>query len=220
MRSWKVSLVAGIMLGGVLVGGAWYSSSGPSQEDYNELAQQNGQLTAQYADMQAQLQQLETAKTLAIEKVDAELAQARLDLDAQKQACRDQLASLQKQQQTMAVTTKKLDTQVVKLTSTAEKQKVVLDNSKALYQQQLLLQKQVIEAKVSVKKATQVANEFKQACDEFKSGTSWNWVSQADCDKYEAKLSRVDEEMAQLVALEQELEELNQKIDIEIPRPE
>ena len=188
------------------------------------LAKQTDVLAAQNAGLESNFQQLNEAAGAEIARLQDKIALAQITLDeqlaAQKAEYEKRLSSMKTEQKSMIVTKKKLDTQVVKLTSTAEKQKVVLDNSKALYQQQLLLQKQVSKAEAEVKKAKRVAKEFKKPCDEFKSGTSWNWVSQADCDKYEAKLKAVDDTEAQLAALQEELGELNTKIDIEIPRPE
>ncbi|MGR2769364.1 MULTISPECIES: chromosome segregation ATPase [Photobacterium] len=223
MTSWKVSLVAGLVLGGILATAALQREPGPSQEAYDELLQKNAQLVSEQESMTARFEQFETDKALELEAINTLLRQKEEALDAQKSKYEQEIAQLKQQQQTIkktvVVTKKKLENQVVELASTAEKQKKVLDNSKALYQQQLLLQKQVAQAEVDVSTAKRKAKEFKKACDEFKSGTSWNWVSQADCDKYEARLKAVDDAQAQQTALEQELAELNQKIDIEIPKP-
>lgn len=225
MTSWKVSLIAGIALGAVVASAGWYfGAQRPSDEAMAMLAKETEVLSAHNASWESKFQQLDQAAGAEITRLREELEQNKLAseeaLAAQKADYEKQLSNMKTEQKTMIVTQKKLDTQVVKLTSTAEKQKVVLDNSKALYQQQLRLQKQVSHAETEVKKAQRTAKEFKKPCDEFKSGTSWNWVSQADCDKYEAKLKAVDESEAQLAALQEELEALNQKIDIEIPRPQ
>ncbi|AJR05590.1 hypothetical protein H744_1c0565 [Photobacterium gaetbulicola Gung47] len=219
MASWKLSLVAGLVIGGLLTTAVWHRSPRPTQAEFEQLQNQNQQLVAEKSAIKREFEDYQTQSALDIEQVRAELEASQQVIELQKAEFEKQITALTSQQKKLTVTKKKLDTQVVKLTSTAEQQKAVLDNSKALYQQQLLLQKQIIAAKADVKKAEQVAAEFKQACDEFKSGTSWNWVSQADCDKYEARLKVVEGEQAQLAALEQELDVLNQRIEIEIPRP-
>ncbi|MGR5143311.1 chromosome segregation ATPase [Photobacterium sp. DNB23_23_1] len=219
MASWKLSLVAGLVVGGLLTTAVWHRSPSPSPEEFAELQIKNKQLTTEKAAVELKLEQHQTQSALEIEQLRTELKATQQVIDDQKIQFEKQIAALTTEQKTLVVKKKKLDTQVVKLTSTAEQQKAVLNNSKVLYQQQLELQKQINAAKLDVKKAQQVAAEFKQACDEFKSGTSWNWVSQADCDKYDARLKVVEDEQAQLAALEQELDSLNQRIEIEIPRP-
>ncbi|MCQ1059239.1 chromosome segregation ATPase [Photobacterium sp. ZSDE20] len=219
MASWKLSLVAGLVVGGLLTTAVWHRSPSPSPEEFAELQIKNKQLTTEKAAVELKLEQHQTQSALEIEQLRTELKATQQVIDDQKIQFEKQIAALTTEQKTLVVKKKKLDTQVVKLTSTAEQQKAVLNNSKVLYQQQLELQKQINAAKLDVKKAQQVAAEFKQACDEFKSGTGWNWVSQADCDKYDARLKVVEDEQAQLAALEQELDSLNQRIEIEIPRP-
>ncbi|PSW21828.1 chromosome segregation ATPase [Photobacterium sanctipauli] len=218
MRSWKVSLVAGLVIGGLLATAVWNRNPGPSQEEYDALVQKNAVLVEQKQAEQARFEQLETQSAIDLQEMTLKLEEKQAELEKQKADFEKKLAGMKKEQKTLVVETKKLDTKVVELKTTAEQQKVVLDNSKELYQQQLRLQKDVEKAKKAVTEAEGVAGEFKQACDEFKSGTSWNWVSQADCDKYEAKLDIVDEKQAQLVALESELEALNKKIEIEVPK--
>lgn len=216
--SWKASLLAGFILGGVLASAVWHRSPGPTPEAYEILQQENADLTVKQQQLELRFEAYETEKALEIEQLSAQLMKARAELEKQKAAYEKQFSSLKQQQKKLAVSKKQLDTQVVELKSAAEKQQAVLSDSKALYQQQLLLQKQVAQAEVDVKKAKRVANEFKQACDEFKSGTGWNWVSQADCDKFNAKLRAVSEEEAQLTALQKELAVLNQKIDVNLPK--
>jgi hypothetical protein len=218
MSSWKVALVLGIALGFVLATAVWNRNPGPTKAEYDILATRNVELQQQKEAQQAQFEQLETKKSLEIEQVIAQLEQRNTEIEQQKVGYEAQIAELNKKQKKLSVTQKTLDTKVVELKTTAEKQKVVLTNSKELYQQQLQLQKQVVSAKSDVEKAKATAEKFKQACDEFKSGTSWNWVSQADCDKYEQRLDLVDAEEAKVTALETELEQLNSKIEIDLPK--
>ncbi|UTV30226.1 chromosome segregation ATPase [Photobacterium atrarenae] len=216
--SWKASLLAGFILGGVLASAVWYRSPGPTQEEYETLQQKNADWAAKHQQLEERFETYEAEKALEIEQLNEQLTQAKADFEKQKAAYEKQFSSLKQQQKKLAVSKKQLDTQVVALKSTAEKQQTVLSDSKALYQQQLLLQKQVAQAEADVKKAKRVANEFKQACDEFKSGSGWNWVSQADCDKFNAKLRAVAEKEAQLTALQKELDALNQKIEVSLPK--
>lgn len=215
----KHSFLAGMVLGGVVASGVWIMLPGPTQAEYDVLQQTLTNVQAENNALATQYRQYETDAAQRHELLLAQLALQSDAIAAQKEAFGKQIAALQTEQKTLVVTKKKLDTQVEKLTTTAVQQKKVLDNSKELYQQQLLLQKQLALSEADVKKAQRTAEEFKQACDEFKSGTSWNWVSQADCDKYEAKLNKVKEAKSKQVDLQTELEALNKKIDIELPRP-
>ncbi|WP_299012942.1 chromosome segregation ATPase [uncultured Photobacterium sp.] len=205
-------------MGSVLASAVWNRNPGPSQEEYDLLLQKNAQLAENKQALQESFEAYETQKALELEDVFKQLEQKQSELEKQKSDYEKQIAKLKQQQKKLAVTKKKLDTKVVELKTTAEKQQVVLTNSKELYQQQLVLQKQVVGAEADVKKAQGVAKDFKQACDEFKTGSGWNWVSQADCDKYEAKLTLVAEEEAQLTALKAELEALNKKIEVSLPK--
>ena len=216
--SWKASLFVGLVLGLVLASAFWNREQGPSQEDHELLTQENAQLTEENKSLQSRYDELEAQKTLELEQQAAQLEQKTAELEQQRASYEAQIAKLKRQQKQLSVTTKKLDTKVVELKTTTEKQKVVLTHSKELYQQQLELQKQIVNAEGEVKKAKSVAKEFKQACDEFKSGKSWNWVSQADCDKYEAKLDLVESNEAELSALNKELDTLNRKIEIDLPK--
>ncbi|UXI03938.1 chromosome segregation ATPase [Photobacterium sp. TY1-4] len=216
--SWKASLLAGFILGGVLASAVWHRSPGPTLEEYEQLQQKNADLLTKQQQLEVRFEAYQTEQALKVEGLNEQLTQAKANLEKQKAVYEQQFSSLKQQQKKLAVTKKQLDTQVVELKSTAEKQQAVLNDSKALYQQQLLLQKQVAQAEADVKKAKRVADEFKQACDEFKSGSGWNWVSQADCDKFNAKLRAVSEQEAQLTALQNELDALNQKIEVSLPK--
>lgn len=218
LRSWKVSLFVGFVIGSVVASAVWNRNPGPTQEEYELLLHKNAQLAENKQALQESFEAYETQKALEIEQLSKRLQEKQTELDKQKADYEKQIAQIKQKQKKLEVTKKKLDTTVVELKTTAEKQKVVLDNSKELYQQQLVLQKQVANAEADVKKAQRVAKEFKQACDEFKTGSGWNWVSQADCDKYEAKLTIVEEEQAQLTALQAELDELNKKIEVSLPK--
>ncbi|MGF1717990.1 chromosome segregation ATPase [Photobacterium chitinilyticum] len=218
MSSWKASLVVGFVLGSILASAVWNRSPGPSQEEYELLLQKNALLAEKKQALQESFEALETHKALELEKAFEQLANKQAELEQQKADYEKQLAQLKQQQKKLVVTKKKLDTKVVELKTATEKQQVVLTHSKELYQQQLLLQKQVANTEADVKKAKRVAEDFKKPCDEFKSGTSWNWVSQADCDKYDVKIKAVADEEAQLTALKTELEALNQKIEVNLPK--
>ncbi|MEZ8741727.1 chromosome segregation ATPase [Photobacterium swingsii] len=213
-----IAALVGSVVGFILATAVWQREQHPTLEQYQLAVDKSQQLEAKYSKLEASYTELETQSSLDKEQYTTELEAANVQLELQKKDFDAQLASLKKQQKKMTVTQKKLDTKVVALKTTAEKQKVVLDNSKELYQQQLKLQKQVDNAAVDVKKAQAVAIESKKACDEFKSGTSWDWVSEADCTKYEAKLDIVQGEQAKLSALEAELEALNRKIEISLPK--
>lgn len=216
--SWKVSLFAGLVLGFVLASAVWNRDQGPSQEEHDLLVRENAQLIEDKNALQNRYEALESQKILELEQVVALSAQKTAEFNQQKAVYEAQITKLKQKQKQLSVTTKKLDTKVVALKTTAEKQKVVLTNSKELYQHQLELQKQIANAEDELKKTKSVAKEFKKACDEFKSGKSWNWVSQADCDKYEAKLDLVENEESGLSDLNKELDILNRKIEIDLPK--
>ncbi|QUJ70285.1 chromosome segregation ATPase (plasmid) [Photobacterium sp. GJ3] len=220
MSNWKVALVAGVIAGAVLASSIGYIRQQPHSAELQTLRVQNAEQVEQIQSLSERLETLEsfqTDKALEVKTLQEALEEKQLALDTLQKEHAKELASLKQQKQQLAVSKKKLDTKVETLTQATKIQQNVLSNSKALYQQQLELQKQLNQAEANLKQARRVADEFKKPCDEFKSGKSWNWVSQADCDRYEQKLSKVAEAEVEKSALQQELEVLNQKIEVALP---
>lgn len=110
------------------------------------------------------------------------------------------------------MTKKKLDTEVVKLKTTTTKQQVVIDKSQQYFKRQAEMQANVKETQASVTELNQAAKGFKKACDEFKSGNSWNWVSKKDCDNYDQQMKLLKEKQAVLVTQQQALAAINVEI--------
>lgn len=140
-------------------------------------------------------------------------------VDKQKKEFSAQLALLtQKKQKLVAtkqkleVTKKKLDTEVVKLQTTTTKQQVVIDKSQQYFKRQAEIQANVKATQANITELKQAAKGFKKACDEFKSGNSWNWVSQKDCDNYDQQLGLLKDKQALLGAQQQALAVINAEI--------
>lgn len=140
-------------------------------------------------------------------------------VDKQKKEFSAQLALLtQKKQKLVAtkqkleVTKKKLDTEVVKLQTTTTKQQVVIDKSQQYFKRQAEMQANVKATQANITELKQAAKGFKKACDEFKSGNSWNWVSQKDCDNYDQQLGLLKDKQALLGAQQQALAVINAEI--------
>jgi chromosome segregation ATPase len=160
------------------------------------------------------------------EKQSQQLAQTTKDLtvmtelmDKQKKEFSAQLALLtQKKQKLVAtkqkleVTKKKLDTEVVKLQTTTTKQQVMIDKSQQYFKRQAEMQANVQATEANVAELKQAAKGFKKACDEFKSGNSWNWVSQKDCDNYDQQLGLLKDKQALLGSQQQALSVINAEI--------
>ena len=140
-------------------------------------------------------------------------------VDKQKKEFSAQLALLtQKKQKLVAtkqkleVTKKKLNTEVVKLQTTTTKQQVVIDKSQQYFKRQAEMQANVKATQANITELKQAAKGFKKACDEFKSGNSWNWVSQKDCDNYDQQLGLLKDKQALLGAQQQALAVINAEI--------
>ncbi|WP_163920443.1 chromosome segregation ATPase [Photobacterium sp. Alg240-V54] len=195
------------------------NSSAPSlQACQQQLQSQTDQLqhsTEQYQALvtknEQQQQQLAQATT--------ELATMTALAEKQKKDFAKQLASLaQKKQQLsvsqkkLEVTKKKLNTEVVKLKTTTNKQQVVIDKSQQYFKRQAEMKANVEATQAQVVELTKTTNGFKKACDEFKSGNSWNWVSQKDCDNYEQQLGLLKTQQATLASQQQALTAINKEI--------
>ncbi|WP_305810172.1 hypothetical protein [Photobacterium kishitanii] len=110
------------------------------------------------------------------------------------------------------MTKKKLDTEVVKLKTTTNKQQVVIDKSQQYFERQAEMQANVKSTQAKIVELQQAAKGFKKACDEFKSGNSWNWVSQKDCDNYDQQLGLLKNKQAILATQQQALAVINDEI--------
>lgn len=170
-------------------------------EQYQALVTSNEQQSQQLAQTTKDL----TAITEQMEKQKADFAEQLALLDQKKQ----QLSVNQKK---LEVTKKKLDTEVVKLKTTTTKQQVVIDKSQQYFKRQAEMQANVKETQASVTELNQAAKGFKKACDEFKSGNSWNWVSKKDCDNYDQQMKLLKEKQAVLVTQQQALAAINVEI--------
>lgn len=223
MSNWKVTLVAGLVAGMLLASAIGHLQHQPTVAEMDNLREINTEQAEQIQSLSSRLEtmaSMETQKAIEFKELQQQLEQKTLELSSVREEHAKQMAALKQQKKQLVVTKKQLDTKVETLTEATQKQQTVLSNSKALYQQQLGLQKQLSQVEADVKQARRVAEEFKKPCDEFKSGKSWNWVSQADCDRYEAKLSKVAEAEVERTALQNELDELNEKINVTLPKDE
>jgi hypothetical protein len=188
------------------------------QSQTERLDQSAKQYQLLVASNEKQSQQLEqttkdlTAMTELVDKQKKEFS-SQLALLAQK---KQWLAVNQKKlvvnQQKLEVTKKKLDTEVVKLQTTTTKQQVVIDKSHQYFKRQAEMQANVKATQANVAELKLAAKGFKKACDEFKSGNSWNWVSQKDCDNYDQQLGLLKDKQAVLVSQQQALSVINAEI--------
>lgn len=221
MSNWKVTLVAGFIAGAALASAIGHFQQQPQAVELKSLREKNAGQIEQIQSLSGRLdtlETLETEKAIAFKKLQETLAEKEQAMETLQKDYEKQLASLKQQKKQLSVSKEKLDTKVETLTEATKKQQTVLSNSKALYQQQLELQKQLSQADAELKQARRVADEFKKPCEEFKTGQSWNWVSQADCDRYEEKLAKVTEAEVEKTALQNELDVLNAKIDVALPK--
>ncbi|PSW58830.1 chromosome segregation ATPase [Photobacterium kishitanii] len=177
----------------------------------DQLEHSAEQYQALVSDSEDQSKQLEqattelTAMTKLVEKQKADFAQQLASLAQKKQ----QLSVSQKK---LEVTKKKLDTEVVKLKTTTNKQQVVIDKSQQYFERQAEMQANVKSTQAKIVELQQTAKGFKKACDEFKSGNSWNWVSQKDCDNYDQQLGLLKNKQAILATQQQALAVINDEI--------
>ncbi|MEC6823475.1 hypothetical protein VXS02_08530 [Photobacterium piscicola] len=180
-----------------------------SQTEMLKKSEQQNQLLV--INNEKQSQQLEqttkdlTAMTELVDKQKKEFS-AQLTLLAEK---KQKLAATT---QKLEVTKKKLNTEVVKLKTATTKQQVVIDKSQQYFKRQAEMQANVKATQANITELKQAAKGFKKACDEFKSGNSWNWVSQKDCDNYDQQLELLKDKQALLNSQQQALAVINAEI--------
>lgn len=217
-----LSLLA-LIVGGAIGYGvgvkAEQNSSAPNllacQQHLQSLTDQLEHRADQYQTLVASSEQ----QSKQLEQVTTDLTAMTMLVEKQKTDFAKQLASLaQKRQQlsvsqkNLEVTKKKLNTEVVKLKTTTNKQQVVIDKSQQYFKRQAEMQANVKSTQANIVELKQAAKGFKKACDEFKSGNSWNWVSQKDCDNYNQQLGLLKNKQAVLATQQQALAVINDEI--------
>ncbi|WP_419238534.1 hypothetical protein ACN08P_18170 [Photobacterium leiognathi subsp. mandapamensis] len=224
--NWKLSLIAGLVAGGALGAGAQYYNNVPDNQAYKALQVEYQTLLAKLDHEKTLAKQLTEEKTQLMSDSTQKLTELNQQLDTQKKQLvelNQQLETIQKQQaqvkkkqqeqaKKLVVTKKKLDKEVVALKTQTKQQKEVIDNSSQLFEQKAKLQSELAAAQKVTADLKVQSKKSKKACDEFKSGDSWNWVSQKDCDKYNAQQAEVSKAEAKEMKLKQALAELNKKI--------
>ncbi|WP_318465454.1 hypothetical protein [Photobacterium leiognathi] len=224
--NWKLSLIAGLVAGGALGAGAQYYNNVPDNQAYKALQAEHQTLLAELDHEKTLAKQLTEEKTQLMSDSTQKLTELNQQLDTQKKqlvALNQQLETIQKQQaqvkkkqqeqaKKLVVTKKKLDKEVVALKTQTKQQKEVIDNSSQLFEQKAKLQSELAAAQKVTADLKAQSKKSKKACDEFKSGDSWNWVSQKDCDKYNVQQAEVSKAEAKEMKLKQALAELSKKI--------
>ncbi|PSV34203.1 hypothetical protein [Photobacterium sp. GB-210] len=218
-RNWKLSLLLGLLAGGALGAGIQHYNNVPVTTAYSTLKSDYQSVVDELNKEKLSVKQLTDEKALLVESSNQKLDALNLQLDQQKvqlEQLTQQLTNIQKQQETtqkLVVTKKKLNKEVVALKTKTKQQKEVIDNSNVLFEQKsktqhdlAVVQRQIVALSPDIKKA-------KKACAEFKSGNSWNWVSQKDCDNYAAFQQKLNTLKAQESKLKQSLATLNKKIN-------
>ncbi|MHA6614567.1 hypothetical protein [Photobacterium damselae] len=200
LKNWMLPLLVGVLLGSGSASGYFlYQQQGYDahsqkleqqiQLEQQKQLQQQQEFTEDLANKTSQFEQL-------VAKLNDELKEQKESSDRELAKLQQKITSLQQSTQKLTVTKKKLDTRVVQLKTETKQQQHVISNSQALFTEKANLQGELTQIKSQITQLKGPLAKQKKACDEFKSGTSWNWVSQADCDKYNTMNKEV-------VALEQ-----------------
>ncbi|EAR53831.1 hypothetical protein SKA34_04290 [Photobacterium sp. SKA34] len=217
--NWKLSLLIGLLTGGALGAGIQHYNNVPVSTAYSTLKSDYQSVVDELNKEKLSVKQLTDEKALLVESSNQKLDALNLQLDKQKDQLKqltEQLVTIQKQQETtkkLVVTKKKLNKEVVALKTKAKQQKEVIDNSNVLFEQKSKVQHDLAEVQKQMATLNPEIKKAKKACAEFKSGNSWNWVSQKDCDNYEALQKKLNTFKAQESQLKQSLATLNKKIN-------
>ncbi|MEC6798055.1 hypothetical protein VXS03_13420 [Photobacterium sp. S4TG1] len=177
-------------------------------EKLKKSEQQNQLLVINNEKQSQQLEQTTKDLTAMTELVDKQ----KKEFSAQLTLLTEKKQKLAATKQKLEVTKKKLNTEVVKLKTATTKQQVVIDKSQQYFKRQAEMQANVKATQANIAELKQAAKGFKKACDEFKSGNSWNWVSQKDCDNYDQQLELLKDKQALLNSQQQALTVINAEI--------
>ncbi|PKF50431.1 hypothetical protein [Enterovibrio nigricans] len=156
-----------------------------------KLAASRDEVTALAHEIDAKNTKIETLLRDISEK-ESSSQSLQTQINTHQQAYAQQLL---KREETIAA----LDSQIAAL-----KQRIV-DTDK-LYAQRYSLAKQVGDLNERILKASHKAELSKTACEEFKQGNSWNWVSEEDCNNF----NKWRQEGQQLIV---EFENKNRELD-------
>ncbi|MDD1779813.1 hypothetical protein LRP49_01270 [Enterovibrio sp. ZSDZ35] len=173
-------LVGGMVLSGFLVAYFMSSNERSSQDALDTLTAQRDASNVALAVARDEVLALETK----IEEQVTDIASLQTKLSEKELASHSLLEQIEINKKKHTQETKVLNDKVAALeTNVSALEQRIIDTDK-LYEQRYALTKQVGDLNEDILKASHKAELSKTACDEFKQGNSWNWVSEADCDKF------------------------------------
>lgn len=216
--NWKLSLIVGLLSGSALGVAGYHYYLQPQQQAYATLQNDYRALSDLHAkdrmDNQKSMRAQQHALTTAQQTITT-LTQQLEEQQHQHQALKKTLETLQKahkKNQQAVVKQKKLNKEVAVLKVKTQQQQVVIDNSALYFEQKEKIEHELAAAKRITLACQEKEKKMKQACEEFKSGDSWNWVSEKDCDSYQQQHTKVLDAQAIEAELQKALVAINQKM--------
>ncbi|WP_434361420.1 hypothetical protein NF212_23765 [Parasalinivibrio latis] len=95
-----------------------------------------------------------------------------------------------------------------------------LERLNRLYAERYGLLQQMTELNGELAKSKADTDRFKAACDKYKSGTSWDWVSEEDCDSFHASEKTYKKQLLVYKGLTERLMSVQTQIDGESSKAE
>ncbi|MEZ8140566.1 hypothetical protein A1OO_13660 [Enterovibrio norvegicus FF-33] len=201
----------GLVLGGLVAGNHWSSISNVAQELLEGVNTQLTQSQSELIQAQQTIVQLEeamVARTSDAATTEGLIEQKDVEID-QLKAQLVQLTHQAKQMDEMKAT---LDIKVADQVDSISKLRARLQNTDVLYAERYRLAQAVSDLNERIFKASHKAESSQQACEEFKKGNSWNWVSEKDCDNFNTYNQKAEELMAEFEDQSASLDKVNREL--------
>ncbi|WP_157490642.1 hypothetical protein [Enterovibrio coralii] len=168
------------------------------------LAASREEILTLTAKLESQASDIDALNQTLVEK-DKTSQSLQQELDAAKQASFVQAASFEAKISALDIRIEELKKRIV--------------DADKLYAQRHLLTKKAGDLNELILKASHKAELSKAACEEFKQGNSWNWVSQADCDNFNKWRQEGQQLIVEFETNNQALDKVNRQIaDFKIPQ--
>ncbi|MGF1766900.1 hypothetical protein L4D06_05885 [Enterovibrio makurazakiensis] len=175
--------VGGLVLGGLVTNNHWSSIGNVAQHELDSVKDELAQSETKLSSAQQQMKELQTV--LSENDINA-AAHAELLVKNKEQidSLRSTVDELTAKSSQGAVNIQSLEEQNNLQRDTISKLTSRLQNTDVLYADRYRLTRAVSDLNEQILKVSHKAETSQKACEEFKKGNSWNWVSEKDCKDF------------------------------------
>ncbi|WP_051563770.1 hypothetical protein [Enterovibrio calviensis] len=175
--------IGGLVLGGLVTNNHWSSAGNIAEQELSGIKEKLALSQEQWVNAQEKMVALETVLSEQDSQAATGLA-LRQKNEKQIETLQSTIAEITAQSTQMTERNLALEEQgdlqrdaIAKLTSR-------LKNTDVLYAERYRLARAVSDLNEQILKVSHKSETSQKACDEFKKGNSWNWVSEKDCSDF------------------------------------